>query len=623
MSAPIDSRRASALPRPGWRRRRPRSVAATLTLALILVTFIFFQSATLFATLPAKPVRRVLIFNDFGSISSPGIALLDQAIVNGLENSPYQIELYSESLEATLFSDEASQQKFREWHIRKYSDRKPDVIITVGPRSLKFMVESHETAFPNIPVIFCGGTEEMLDELKLDSHYTGVWGVAQPERTLLAALRLKPDTKHIVVVGGIGSFDRSIEAVARKSFQKYESQYEFTYLTDLDMRALLDRLRQLPDKTVIYHTSMMEDAAGAHFIDAAQSVPMIVSAANAPIFVLDDVDVGRGTVGGDVVSWASDGRVAAGLAVSILDGAKPRDLPIVKNENIYLFDWRALRRWGLRESNLPPGSVVIFRELSIWERTKRIWISGLVVIFILSVLAVYLQFSRRQLKQARDAQLELSGLLINAQEMERTHIASELHDDFSQRLALLAVGLENATESLTVSTQTTKQKLNELYNSASEIGADLHTVSHRLHPLGLKSLGLASGVKALCKEFSSRQSIEVNFSTEDVPREVPPDVALCIFRVVQEGLQNLKKHSGAAHAQVNLRMDGDKLLLSVRDDGVGFDAGEMANRVSLGLRSMRERVRLVNGQLEIHSEPAKGTRIEACVPLGLKNLPAS
>ena len=115
----------------------------------------------------------------------------------------------------------------------------------------------------------------MLDQLKPDSHFTGVWGVAQPEKTLIAALRLQPDTKHVVVVGGVGAFDRSLEAVTKESLQKYESQFEFTYLTDLAMPALLERLRRLPSQTIVYHTSLMEDAAGAHFIDATQAVPMV------------------------------------------------------------------------------------------------------------------------------------------------------------------------------------------------------------------------------------------------------------------------------------------------------------------------------------------------------------
>jgi signal transduction histidine kinase/ABC-type uncharacterized transport system substrate-binding protein len=560
-------------------------------------------------------VRRVLVFNDFGSISSPGVAILDQAIAAGLASSPYQIELYNENLEATLFPDEASQHRFREWYIRKYADRTPDVIITVGPASLRFIIESHERSFPNIPVIFCGTTEEMTDQLKPDSHFTGVWAVAQPEKTLIAALHMEPETKHVVVVGGAGGFDRSLEALTKESLRKYESQFEFTYLTDLDMPTLLERLRRLPSKTIVYHTSMMEDAAGTHFIDGTQAVPMIANAANAPVFVMDDVDVGEGTVGGYVVSWAADGQVAAGMAVRILEGVKPQEIPVVRNNNVYLFDWRALRRWGFKESDLPPGSMVLFKEISLWERTKWIWVSGLTVILCLSTLAAYLQFSRKQLKHAREAQLHLSGLLINAQEMERSRLASELHDDFSQRVALLTLALDNVSDALPDSSQAAKRQLHEIVNSASELGADLHTVSHRLHPSTLKSLGLVPGLKALCREFNSRHGGEIVFSAEDIPRAVPPKVALCLFRIVQEGLQNLRKYSGALHGHVNLREEGDRLFLSVSDEGRGFDAKEMRNKGGLGIHSMGERVRLVGGQFEIHSETGKGTKIDVCVPL--------
>lgn len=590
-----------------------RSAARGGRLALLVVAASIFSLSI--SAQQTKTVRRVLVFNDFGSISSPGIAILDQAIATGLGNSPYQIELYNENLEANLFPEAASQQLFREWYVRKYSDRKPDVIISAGPESLKFMIEMHEKSFPNIPIIFCGTTEEMIGGLKVDSHFTGVWGMAQPERTLIAALRLQPHTKHVVVVGGTAAFDRSLEAVAKESFRKYESQFEFTYLTDLDMPTLLERLRHLPDKTIIYHTSIMQDAAGAHFIDAAQSVPLIVGAANAPIYVVDDVDLGKGTVGGNLVSWAADGEVAAGMAARILDGLKPQEIPIVRNYNVNMFDWRALRRWGFKESDLPSGSTVLFRELSVWQRTKWIWISGLLIILSLSALAAYLLYSRKQLRQARDAQLQLSGLLINAQEMERSRLASELHDDFSQRLALLSLGLANASEMLPDTSESAKQQLNELFNSASEIGADLHRVSHRLHPAALETLGLVSGVSALCKEFKARHGTEIVFCSEKVPRAVPLDVALCLFRIVQEGLQNFRKHSGAVMAQVNLRGDGDKLLLSVRDEGQGFTTKEMENKVSLGIRSMRERARLVGGQFQVYSEPGKGTSIEASVPL--------
>ena len=186
----------------GLRRR-----AATM-IVLLVGAFLALQSP---ATAQIKPVRRVLIFTDIGTLASPGIALMEQEIRAGLQESPYQIELYNENLETTLISDVASQLQFRDWLIRKYAEHQPNVIITVGSSALKFMVESHETFFPNVPIVFSGVSEELLRQLSPDSHFTGAWGVAEPEKTLNAALRLQPETKRVVVVGGVGAFDRDIE----------------------------------------------------------------------------------------------------------------------------------------------------------------------------------------------------------------------------------------------------------------------------------------------------------------------------------------------------------------------------------------------------------------------------
>jgi signal transduction histidine kinase len=213
----------------------------------------------------------------------------------------------------------------------------------------------------------------------------------------------------------------------------------------------------------------------------------------------------------------------------------------------------------------------------------------------------------------------LSGMLITAQERERSRLASEIHDDFSQRLALMALELETAEETIGTSPDEAVQRVHNILNFASELGADLHTLSHRLHSSTLERLGLVPGITALCKEFAVQQGIEIEFLTDDVPRSVHPDVALCLFRIVQEGLRNLKKHSGAAKAQVRLRRVGDKLLVSVVDEGIGFNVHDLREKEGLGVRSMEERAFLLGGRFEIHSKPGKGTRIEASVPLQQKS----
>ncbi len=967
--------------------------------ALLLIAAAFLLPP-LTGAAPQKEVRRVLIFNVFEPLSSPGVAVLDQAIVAGLDKSPYQIELYSEDLDADLFPDKASQQEFRDTYTRRYRDRKPDVIIAVGPEPLRFLVESHEKSFPGIPIIFCGSTEEMLEQSKPDAHFTGVWGVAMPEKTLQTALRLRPLTRHVAVVGGSGVYDRTLESIARQSFKSYESRLDFIYLTDLAMPVLLERLKHLPSDTIVYHTAITQDAAGSHFIDATQSVPLVAQASNAPVFVMDDVDMRGGAVGGHVLSFTSQGQVAADMAARILNGEKPENIPIVKDANVDMYDWRALQHWGLKESNLPPGSVILHRQPTIWEAYRRYVAGGisLIVVEALLILGLLWQRARRrrvenelaisnerlrlaveaggsvawdwdlksgngrrvgdlqtifgipvgsnageiedfrrnihssdqamvssvvedarenrkpyaaefrvvrpdgslrwitargkfhyadrngavrmlgmavditerkqmeealkkseekfsrafqesplgltltsakdnrfldvnetfeqmtgwhrdevigktpfdislwenpservellkrllaegsvrnyevqlrcrdgtkrmglgsaelieidnepcvlsvvaditerkemeeklhaseeklagivasamdaiiavdedqrivlfnaaaekmfgcavdeaigtsvnrfipqrfqseheahilrfstsyvtnramgamgalgalwavrangqefpieasisqveaygrklftviirditQRKMAEEALTSLSGRLIEAQEEERRRIAREIHDDYNQRLAVLAIDLEELAENIGHPDADAAQQLHELWTRVCELGADLHVLSHRLHSSTLENLGLVAGARAFCEEFTDYQEIEVDFTYDDVPTGISEDVSLCLFRILQEGLRNVKKHSGAGRAEVRLEVAGGKLHLSVSDCGRGFDSKVRSSEGGIGLRSMEERLRLLGGTLQIHARPMEGTRIDAWLPL--------
>jgi signal transduction histidine kinase len=161
---------------------------------------------------------------------------------------------------------------------------------------------------------------------------------------------------------------------------------------------------------------------------------------------MSDTYIGDGIVGGYVMPLEKQGKITAQIVSELLDGKKAQDIAIQTIPGMYMFDWHELQTWHIQESKLPPGSVIRFREPSLWERTWRIWAAVLLIVLGLSALAVYLRHSRRQLRVARDRQMLLCGMLINAEEQERRRVASELHDDFSQRVAILALGLENAED---------------------------------------------------------------------------------------------------------------------------------------------------------------------------------
>ena len=171
---------------------------------------------------------------------------------------------------------------------------------------------------------------------------------------------------------------------------------------------------------------------------------------------------------------------------------------MVHGPSMYMFDWRVLRRWNLDQHKLPAGSIILFREPTFWERYKLTVLAGLLILVSLVLLIVYLFHKQRRLKLTRRAPEELSGMLMNAQEEERRRIAvSEIHDDFSQRLAVMSLGLEAAAQNIPESPQEATRQLHELSDATSELGADLHTLSRRLHSASLDTLGLTPGVSAL------------------------------------------------------------------------------------------------------------------------------
>jgi signal transduction histidine kinase len=215
-------------------------------------------------------------------------------------------------------------------------------------------------------------------------------------------------------------------------------------------------------------------------------------------------------------------------------------------------------------------------------------------------------------RRAEDELADLSRRLIRAQEEERAMIARELHDDVTQRLAVLAIDAGRAELSATTGMQA--EAMHALRAELVRISEDVHSLAYQLHSSVLEELGLVEALRTACEHLGRRSRVEVSLDLDPKANGLGGDAALCLFRVAQEALNNLARHSEGRLASVSLRrMDGG-VLLAVRDDGVGFDPAGPGTRNTLGLASMRERVRLVNGTLDIESAPGHGTAIVAWVP---------
>jgi PAS domain S-box-containing protein len=712
--------------------------------APIVVLAAMFLSHPIAEAAP-KPIRRILILNEVGH-SYPAIPLITQGIETALADSPYQLEIYSEYLDTGLFPDPAVQQEFRDFYIRKYRNRQPDVIIAVGPSPLKFMEEAHERAFPGVPIVFCLPVGDVPSDAPLGPDFTGVNHDLEAADTLKIALRLDPGTEHVIVTGGVSDWDRQEQARVKEQIEGITGHPEITYMTDVAVPELLERLKHLPRHSIVLLLSFGRDAEGTHY-KSNEIGPLVAAAANAPVFSLYDVYLGHGEVGGYLSNLNEQGRMAGGMALKILGGARPQDIPRANGVNTYMFDWRAVKRWGLKESEIPAGSIVLNRQPTVWESYKAYIIGGISLMILEGLLIgglleqrsrrrrvetdlvvsndrlresearfrlvantapvmiwmtgpdrlctyfnkTWLEFTGRPLeaevgagclegvhpedlkesleiyhrafdrrepfrkqyrlrrhdgeyrwvldlgvprlnpdgsfdgyigscidvtdrKLAEEALGGMGRRLIEAHEQERTWIARELHDDISQRLALLTIDLELWEQELPASAVRFHDRIRHARQRLSEISSDIQSLSHRLHSSKLEYLGIVAAARSFCQELSEQQKVQVDFSSTNIPDGVPKEIALCVFRVLQEALQNAVKHSGVRQFAVELqRVDGE-IRLTVNDTGVGFDPNEAFNRHGLGLISMRERLHLAGGRISIESQPGMGTTIHARVP---------
>jgi len=231
-----------------------------------------------------------------------------------------------------------------------------------------------------------------------------------------------------------------------------------------------------------------------------------------------------------------------------------------------------------------------------------------------------LRHSERALRESHARIQHLARRLVATQERERSRVARELHDDLSQKLALLSIELNQLADDRMGHEAQLRHRIRALTAQAGDIARDVHRISHALHPSMLATLGIVRAVHKYCAEFAASHEMAIEFTCECQPVNAPPEVELCTFRIVQEALQNAAKHSGTTTLQVHLTLDDESLQLEVADSGRGFETDEAEQR-GLGLVSMRERVDALGGEFAVHSSTGRGTRIHVWLPLFLGSLP--
>jgi signal transduction histidine kinase len=527
------------------------------------------------------------------------------------------VDYYSEFIDASRFPDAAYRVGFRDFLRVKYQEVRFDLIVAMQDAALEFVKGHRDELFAGMPIVFLTNTH---GGPRLPNS-TGLIHERNFAATLQLIRQLQPDVQHVYVVTGAADADKGFESVVRRQLQRTNGGPALKYLSGLPTKELEARLSKLPSRSAVYYVLVTQDGDGNRF-HPLEYVTRVAQAANAPTYSWVDSAMGRAIVGGSLYSQPLAIERTGALALRVLRGESPDGIPLAALDlNTNQVDWRQLRRWRIDEARVPAGTLVRFREPTVWDRYARYIVATVALLLTQTVLITGLLIHRKrrrraeedlrqsqgELRRSYERNRDLGARLLKAQEGERSRIAGELHDDICQRMLLLTIELESLNRA-----NAGQQPAQDALTTAQDIFKSLHELSHRLHPARLRMIGLPAALNRLCTE-TSRAGITIDYTHDNVPAPLPSELMLCLFRTVQESLQNAIKYSGAHAMSVRLTGCDSGLTLVVIDDGVGFDV-DAAWGKGVGLVSMVERLEAIGGSLAVQSRPGAGTRLTATVP---------
>jgi len=520
---------------------------------------------------------------------------------------PEGLDYYSEFIDSARFQHEEYQDAFRDFLRLKYADHAFDLVVAMDEIPLQFVTRHRDTLFRGVPVVFF----TRVPGARRPSNAAGLIVSTEFTGTITLARTLQPGLRHVFVVSGANDDDVSFESLAREQLQSLDRRLDVTYLSGLPTKDLEARLAALPRHSMVYYLVVDRDGAGQNF-HPLEYLDRVAAVSSAPVYSWVDSAMDHGVVGGSLKAQVEQAQAVSSLALRVLRGEPADSIPVASpNLNVVALDWRQLQRWGIDERRVPADAVVRFRAPSVWDRYSSYIIIAVTAFLAQTMLiaGLFLQRARRRKAEARVR--DLGSRLLNAQEAERSRIARDLHDDVSQQLALLSINLELLAQADAAGSH---QLADEALRTTQRIARSIHELSHRLHPAKLLLIGLVPAVRGLQRELS-QSGTAIDFTYDNVPPDLPPEVTLCLYRIVQEALQNALKHAAAGEIAVRLRGRGNALVLTVDDNGAGFDVNGAWGK-GLGLISMSERVDAVAGIFAVDSAPGNGTRVTITVPLG-------
>jgi signal transduction histidine kinase len=527
------------------------------------------------------------------------------------------VDYYAEYIDAARIPGLQHERAFRDFLRAKYRSQRFDLVIAMQDVAWDFVRKYRSALFPGTPVVFFSRNRNVPRPV----NSTGVVSELNLRGTLDLALTLQPETRQVFVVTGASNRDKVYENLARAQLRGFESRVALTYLAGLPRTELERRVATLPEASIVYYLLFYRDGNGENQ-HPVEILARLTALANRPMYSWVDSTMDHGVVGGRLSDQSSLIQAVADTAVRVLKGERADTIPISTIDvTVAQVDWRQLQRWQINESRVPAGTSVLFRQDVPHDadvQLAALWPVPFVVVLI-AAMAVWTQRRRKTHGDAHgspfgkihleDRLRDLGRRLLKAQEEERSRIALELHDDVSQQAVALAIDLQRINDSAPGPAQ---KIVRDAQKRVKSLLKSVHDLSHRLHPANLRLVGLLGALGQLQRDLS-RPGITITVSSENVAAILPDDIALCLFRIAQEAMQNAIKHSGARNIKVQLKGDNEAIALKIIDDGAGFDVDAAAGR-GLGLISMHERAESVGGTLRVVSRKGAGTRLQVTVP---------
>lgn len=562
----------------------------------------------------ARPVQ-VLIINSFSRENSPYEVFAAQFRRDLGQRLQTPVAFYDASLDGARFDPARDSDAFVAFLRARFGTDPPDLVVPIGPPAARFYGLNRGRLFPGTPMMLAVPEERVMRGIELGPRDAATVISLDVSRLFANILQVQPATTTIALVSGNSPIERFWVNVVRQETKDLGGRVRIEYLNELSLGEVERRVASLPANSAILFVQMYVDGANVSQ-DHDVALARIRAAASAPVFGLFGSQLGKGIVGGPLMSEMAAASRTAELARAVLSGeggAKPAVVRLQLAAPAY--DWRELQRWRIRESNLPDGSAVLFRQPTLWDEHRWAIVIGAAALLLQSALLVALVVQRLRRRRAEDEAQRLSGRILTAHEDERRTLARELHDDLTPRLARLAIDAARLQQG---AAGRDSDGGAAMHAELSRLSQDVHGLAYRLHPTVLEDLGLGDALRSECERVSKGQGLPVDQRIDALPAGVAPAVTVCLFRVAQEALRNIVRHAGARSASVSLVSKDGGLQLLVTDDGVGFEP-RIGHGAGLGIASMRERVREVGGKFSIRSEPGAGTTVQAWAPLAAQD----